>query len=45
MVAGTQNVRELRQWLCWRSEERNGKLTTLLQQELWWWLARLSGAR
>ena len=24
MVAGTRNMRDLRQWLCWRSEERDG---------------------
>jgi primase-polymerase (primpol)-like protein len=27
MVADTQNVRDLKQWLCWRIEERNGELT------------------
>ena len=27
MVAGTRNVRELRQWVCWRTEERDGKPT------------------
>src|SRR5215204_1005060 len=27
MVTETQNIRDLRQWLCWRYEERNGKLT------------------
>ena len=27
MVADTLNMRDLRQWLVWRLEERNGKLT------------------
>src|SRR5215217_1172560 len=27
MVADTLNIRDLRQWLCWRIEERNGELT------------------
>jgi putative DNA primase/helicase len=27
MVAETQNIRDLRQWLCWRTEVREGKLT------------------
>ncbi len=27
MVADTLNIKDLRQWLCWRIEERNGKLT------------------
>jgi hypothetical protein len=27
MVADEQNIRDLRQWLCWRPEERDGKLT------------------
>jgi putative DNA primase/helicase len=27
MVADTLNMRDLRQWLCWRTEEREGKLT------------------
>jgi len=27
MVTETQNIRDLRQWLCWRYEERNGKPT------------------
>jgi hypothetical protein len=27
MVANTQNIRDLRQWLCWRTEERDGKST------------------
>ena len=27
MIANTQNIRDLRQWLCWRTEERGGKLT------------------
>src|SRR5215212_7682642 len=25
MIANTQNIRDLRQWLCWRTEEREGK--------------------
>ena len=25
MVADTQSMRDLRQWLCWRAEERDGK--------------------
>src|SRR5215208_3846077 len=29
MVADTLNVRDLRQWLCWRSEEREGKPTKI----------------
>lgn len=29
MVADTQNMRDLRQWLCWRSEERDGKSTKI----------------
>ncbi len=29
MVTDTQNIRELRQWLCWRSEERDGKPTKI----------------
>jgi primase-polymerase (primpol)-like protein len=27
MVADTKNIRDLRQWVCWRTEERDGKLT------------------
>jgi hypothetical protein len=27
MIANTQNIRDLRQWLCWRIEERDGKPT------------------
>jgi hypothetical protein len=27
MIASTQNIRDLRQWLCWRTEERGGKQT------------------
>src|SRR3954471_13380293 len=27
MIADKQSMRELRQWLCWRLEERNGELT------------------
>jgi putative DNA primase/helicase len=27
MITKTQNIRDLRQWLCWRTEERDGKLT------------------
>jgi putative DNA primase/helicase len=27
MIAETQNIRDLRQWLCWRTEERDGKPT------------------
>jgi len=27
MITDTQNIRDLRQWLCWRTEERDGKLT------------------
>jgi len=29
MVADTLNIRDLRQWLCWRSEERDGKPTKI----------------
>jgi putative DNA primase/helicase len=29
MVANTQNIRALRQWLCWHQEEREGKLTKI----------------
>ena len=29
MAADTRNIRELRQWLCWRSEERDGKPTKI----------------
>ena len=29
MIADTQNIRDLRQWVCWRSEERDGKLTKI----------------
>jgi hypothetical protein len=29
MVAETQSIRDLRQWLVWRSEERDGKLTKM----------------
>src|SRR5215217_2839291 len=29
MVADTLNLRDLRQWLCWRSEERDGKPTKI----------------
>src|SRR5215212_3126125 len=28
-TAQTQNIRDLRQWVCWRSEERDGKLTKI----------------
>src|SRR5215217_8096069 len=27
MVADTLNMKDLRQWLCWRTEERGGELT------------------
>jgi primase-polymerase (primpol)-like protein len=27
MITDTQNIRDLRQWLCWRYEERAGKPT------------------
>jgi putative DNA primase/helicase len=27
MITDTQNIRDLRQWLCWRIEERDGKPT------------------
>ena len=30
MIIDTQtNIRDLRQWVCWRSEERDGKLTKI----------------
>jgi hypothetical protein len=29
MIADTQNMKDLRQWLCWRSEERDGKPTKI----------------
>ncbi len=29
MVADTHNMRDLRQWLCWRLEERDGKPTKI----------------
>ena len=29
MIADTQNLRDLRQWVCWRLEERDGKLTKI----------------
>jgi hypothetical protein len=29
MIANTQNIGDLRQWLCWRQEERMGKLTKI----------------
>ena len=29
MIAETQSIRDLRQWVCWRSEEREGKLTKI----------------
>ncbi len=29
MVADTQSMRDLKQWLCWRSEERDGKPTKI----------------
>jgi hypothetical protein len=29
MIADTTNMRDLRQWLCWRSVERNGKPTKI----------------
>src|SRR5215203_2721743 len=29
MIPETQNIRDLRQWICWRSEERDGKLTKI----------------
>ena len=29
MIADTQTMRELRQWVCWRSEERNGRPTKI----------------
>src|SRR3712207_3717946 len=28
-TAQTQNIRDLRQWVCWRSEERDGKTTKI----------------
>jgi hypothetical protein len=34
MVADTLNMRDLRQWLCWRSEERDGKPTKILYSPL-----------
>ena len=27
MITDTTNIRDLRQWVCWRSEERDGKPT------------------
>src|SRR5215208_3150729 len=27
MIANTQNIRDLRQWVCWRFEKRNGRST------------------
>src|SRR5215218_6179925 len=27
MITGTQNIRDLRQWLCWRTEEHDGRPT------------------
>src|SRR5215207_4525783 len=29
MITDTQNIRDLKQWVCWRSEERDGKLTKI----------------
>jgi putative DNA primase/helicase len=29
MIAETQSIRDLRQWVCWLSEERDGKLTKI----------------
>ncbi len=29
MIAETKSIRDLRQWVCWRSEEREGKLTKI----------------
>jgi putative DNA primase/helicase len=29
MIAETQSIRDLKQWMCWRSEERDGKLTKI----------------
>jgi len=29
MIADTQNIRDLRQWVCWRPEERDGTLTKI----------------
>jgi hypothetical protein len=29
MITDTQNIRDLKQWLCWRSEMREGKLTKI----------------
>ena len=29
MLTDTQNMRDLRQWLCWCLEERDGKLTKI----------------
>jgi hypothetical protein len=29
LTAQTQNIRDLRQWVCWRSEERDGKRTKI----------------
>src|SRR5215213_4996355 len=28
-TAQTQNIRDVRQWVCWRSEERDGKTTKI----------------
>ena len=29
MVAGKQDIRDLKQWVCWRSEERDGRPTKI----------------
>src|SRR5215203_2399045 len=29
LITETQNIRDLRQWICWRSEERDGKPTKI----------------
>ncbi len=39
MIAETQNIRDLRQWLCWRTEERDGKPTKVPYSPLTGFLA------
>jgi hypothetical protein len=42
MITDTQNIRDLRQWLCWRTEERDGKPTKIPYSPLTGFLASSS---
>ncbi len=36
MIANRTNMRDLRQWVCWRQEERDGKPTKIPYSSVTW---------